>query len=121
MLPSFGAQADKINEVNYADVIVDEAEMLGKTIMVPGVMVTMGDYNFLYEYAGTLTALNIQTSKLSKKQKKWVIRKCGNGCYVEVVGVVSKNKTIIATEITKMGWKDKIMNIAKGEKNKILN
>jgi hypothetical protein len=86
MLPILGAQADKIKEVTYADIIVDEAEMLGKTIMVPGVMVHLGSTNYLYEYAGTLTALTIETTKISK-----------------------------------MGWKDKIMNIIKGETNLLLN
>ena len=121
ILPNFSAQADQINEVTYADVIVDEAEMLGKTIMVPGVMVNLGETNFLYEYAGTMTALTIVTKNLSKIRKKWGINKCGSGCYVYVEGVVNENKTIMATKITKMGWKDKIINIAIGYKNLILN
>jgi aspartyl/asparaginyl-tRNA synthetase len=114
MLPNFGAQADIINEVTFADVIVDEKEMLGKTVMIPGVMINLGDTNFLYEYAGTMTALTIVTKNLSKEQKKMVIKKCSSGCYVEVEGVVNKNKTIMATKITKMGLMDKLMNIAKG-------
>ncbi|MBT5836973.1 MAG: hypothetical protein HOH76_07315 [Hellea sp.] len=119
---SFVAQADEINEVTVSDVIVDEAEMLGKTIMVPGWMLYLGDeMNFLYEYAGTMTALTIVTDKLSKKQQKWVISKCGSGCYVNVVGVVNKDETIMATEIEKMGWKDKLLNIAIGEKNQLVN
>ena len=114
MLPNFSAQANIINEVTIADVIVDENEMLGTTVMIPGVMINLADTNFLYEYFGSMTGLTIVTRNLSKEQRKMVITKCSSGCYVEVTGVVDKNNTIMATKITKMGLMDKLMNIAKG-------
>ena len=46
---------------------------------------------------------------------------CGSRCYVNVTGVVKKEQTIMATEIEKMGFKDKMINIAIGEKNLLLN
>ena len=114
MLPNFGAQADIINKVTFADVIVDEKEMLGKTVMIPGVMINLGDTNYVYDYAGSMTALTVVTKNLSKEQKRMIITKCGSGCYVEVEGVLNKNQTIMATKITEMKLMDKLMNIAKG-------
>jgi hypothetical protein len=114
MFHSFGAQADIMKKSTIADVIVDQEEMLGKTVMVPGIMVTLGSDSFLYEYAGSMTALTIVSKNLSKERKKWVITNCGSGCYVEVEGVVNKNETIMATKITKMGLMDKLINLAKG-------
>ena len=115
-------QADEINKLTVTDVIVDEAEILGQEVIVPGWMLYLDDdINYLYEYAGTMTALTITTGNLNKKQKKWVVSKCGSGCYVNVTGVVKKDKTIMAIEIEKMGFKDKMINIAVGQKNLLLN
>jgi len=79
-----------------------------------------------------LLGLIISSVKLNKKQKKWILNNCewetilnfDGGCYVNLTGVVdyeSDAETVIieAIEIKKMGFKDKLINIAIGEKNKL--
>ena len=114
--------SDEIKELKVPDVIVDEAELLGQTILVPGYMLSMGtDMNYLYDYAGSMTALTIVTESLSKKEKKWILSPCGSGCYVNVLGVVNREETMTAKEVEKMGWTDKLINMAIGEKNLLMN
>ena len=110
-----------INKLTVSDVIVEEAALLGQEVMVPGWMMYFADSSMLYEYAGTMTALSVNMDNLNKKQKKWIVSKCGSGCYVNLTGVVKKDQIIMATEIEKMSFKDKMINIAIGEKNLLLN
>jgi len=113
ILPNFGAQADTINKITFADAIVDEKELLGKTVMIPGFIVNLGDTNFLYERQISMNAFNVVTKNLSNEQNKMIITECSSGCYVEVEGVLNENQTIMATEITEMKLMDKLMNIVK--------
>ena len=113
---------ESINKLTVTDVIVEEAEIIGQEVMVPGWMTYYADdLCMLFEYAGTMTALSVNTDNLNKKQKKWIVSKCGSGCYVNLTGVVKKDQIIMATEIEKMSFKDKMINISIGEKNLLLN
>ena len=135
------------NKLSMVDVVADVSENIGQTITVPGYMLSPSwsnfDLYFFYEHKPplgfmvtdvTLSILGFTVNgvKLSKKQKKWVLKNCeweamidfDGGCYVNVTGIVSFDKlteTIIidAIEIKKMGFKDKLINIAIGEKNKL--
>ena len=124
------------NKLSMEDVVADVSENIGQTITVPGYMLSPSwsnfDLYFFYEHKPplgfmvtdvTLSILGFTVNgvKLSKKQKKWVVSKCGSGCYVNVTGVVKKDKTIMAIEIEKMGFKDKMINIAVGQKHLLLN
>ena len=128
------------NKLSMEDVVADVSEIIGQTITVSGYMlyptgngtVYLDSYVLYAHKPPTLLGLIVSSVKLNKKQKKWILNNCewetmlnfDGGCYVNLTGVVdyeSDAETVIieAIEIKKMGLKDKLINIAIGEKNKL--
>jgi|APSaa5957512493_1039668.scaffolds.fasta_scaffold53699_2 hypothetical protein len=123
-------QAD-IDKVYIEDIVDDVSKVLGKTIEVPGFILsyTHDQYPF-YAYKSLGLGIVVNGDKLSKKQKKWIHKNCElkgdpvkNGCYVNVTGVVTPEEDGVlgldAVEVKKMGMKDKLIHIALGEKKKL--
>ena len=129
-LYSTTVQAD-INKVYIEDIVDDVSKFLGKTIKVPGFILSYThDYYPFYPHKSLGLGIVVNGDKLSKKQKKWIHKNCElkgdpakNGCYVNVTGVVTPEEDGIvgldAAEVKKMGMKDKIIHIALGEKKKL--
>lgn len=131
------AQADDPNKITVADVFEDVEQFFGQTFIVSGVLVfpnydfessiSSEEMTYLYSYQKQMPALPINPKKLNKKQKKWINNNCGTdlsldgGCYVNLTVIVNSDVTIDAIYIEKMGFKDKLTNIAMGKKNQLEN
>ena len=130
-------QADDPNKITVADVTENIEEFFGQTIIVPGVLVfpdwvnesstSWEERTYLYSYKILMEGARVNPSKLSKKQKEWIKSNCGidlsqyGGCYVNLTVFVNSDITMDAIYIEKMGMKDKLINIAMGNKIQLQN
>lgn len=76
------------------DINVDD-ELVGKEVLVAGVYMHMGTWDYLYDEAGSPNFIQLDISKLPKETKKSIMQNCNEGCEAKLKGVVSKEYGII--------------------------
>lgn len=86
------------------DVLLDFSELEGTSVVVKGVMITMGESTLLYPRVGSMSALWIETSKLTRDERKRALScglegSCDNVVVHGTVGKVSLGKGIGATRL----------------------
>jgi uncharacterized protein len=96
------ARAQKVLSVE--DVLLDFSELEGTSVVVKGVMITMGESTLLYPRVGSMSALWIETSKLTRDERKRALScglegSCDNVVVHGTVGKVSLGKGIGATRL----------------------
>ena len=70
-----------------SDVLLDKDMLLGKEILVEGVFAGLTeDMSFLYEELGSSSTISINTEKLIRNQRKYLLTSCSGGCSIIVKG-----------------------------------
>ena len=70
-----------------SDVLLDKDMLIGKEILVEGVFAGLTeDMSFLYEELGSSSTISINTEKLIRNQRKYLLTSCTGGCSIIVKG-----------------------------------
>ena len=88
------AAAPEAEYLQPTDINVDD-ELVGKEVLVAGVYMHMGTWDYLYDEAGSSNFIQLDISKLPKETKKSIMQNCNEGCNAKLKGVVSKQYGII--------------------------
>ncbi len=91
------------NALSLTDFRLDADDLIGKKIEVSGILQTMGDMSMLGEELFTMNKVFVDTKKLPRDSRRFIIEKCEQGCQITVRGKAGKvlmNNGIIAEAIT---------------------
>ena len=70
-----------------SDVLLDKDMLIGKEILVEGVFAGLTeDMSFLYEELGSSSTISVNTEKLIRNQRKYLLTSCTGGCSIIVKG-----------------------------------
>jgi hypothetical protein len=99
-----GSSAPRVEmkAVAVSDLILDYRGLVGQKMSVRGFFMAIGDLSFLYEKAGSMTFVTVDSSNLSRDDRKRLLTTCSNGCPVTIEGIVKDinyQKGIIAREL----------------------
>ncbi len=92
--------------LRVSDVLADYDALGDAEIRVRGFVLSMGETSILYERAGSMTSLFLETSGLSRDERKYLMTKCDAGCSLEIVGTpgaVMMNKGLVVTKLQTRG------------------
>ena len=88
--------------VSVVDLLADYDSLVGKRINVRGFLLPMGEFLILYEEFGSMVAVFVDFSALSREDRRSVLQRCSSGCEIVLrgaTGQVMGNEGIIATGI----------------------
>lgn len=88
--------------VSVADLLADYDSLVGKRINVRGFLFSLGESLILYEEFGSMVAVFVDFSALSREDRRSVLQRCSSGCEIVLrgaTGQVMGNEGIIATGI----------------------
>jgi tetratricopeptide (TPR) repeat protein len=89
-----------------SDLILDYRSLAGRSVSVRGHFFALGELNYLYEKAGAMTFVMVDTSQLSRNDRRKLLTECSLGCSVTVNGTaedVMFQKGIRATSLGESG------------------
>jgi hypothetical protein len=89
----------KLNEANkkenlsssmsFNDLYLDYNQLRGKAVQVSGYLMTAGDYAIMTEKQGATTMIYVDTSNMSREDRKKILDECSSGCMMDFEGVVN--------------------------------
>lgn len=88
--------------ISLTDLKLDKATLIGKKVEVAGFLQTMGDISMISDGLFDMNKLFVETEKLSRENRKFLLENCSSGCQVTVRGTVSSvmmNEGIVADSI----------------------
>jgi uncharacterized protein len=78
---------EKVSVIDIPTFLVDFDSYGSKSVQMEGYILTMGEIAILYERPGSLNYIYLDITNLSSDEKKRMIRNCGSGCPMTVVGL----------------------------------
>lgn len=91
-----------ISYMPFNDLYVDFNGLVGETVSVRGFLIASGDTSVMTQKIGASAMLFVDTVKLSRQERRELLRKCSQGCDIGIEGVVSLlqyQKGITATKV----------------------
>lgn len=91
-----------ISYMPFNDLYIDFNGLVGETVSVRGFLIASGDTSVMTQKIGASAMLFVDTVKLSRQERRELLRKCSQGCDIGIEGVVSLlqyQKGITATKI----------------------
>lgn len=97
-----GVSNEAAQTMEVSDLLLDYTGMAGKDVRVKGFLMTAGNVNLLYEKRGAMIFVAVDTSKLSRNERKRLLKGCSQGCTITIDGTVGDvlfQKGITATKL----------------------
>ncbi|TBY57036.1 hypothetical protein E0H59_05430 [Rhizobium leguminosarum bv. viciae] len=101
-LPAKATNTGDYTPISLTDLKLDAKQMQGKKVEVTGVVMIMGDIAMIGESLFSSNKLFVESKKLSRGNRKYLLENCDAGCSITIRGKVATvmlNDGIIADDI----------------------
>lgn len=88
--------------MDFNDLYVDYNNIVGNTVNVKGFLITSGEYSIMTQSIGATAMLFVDTSELTRDERKHLLSRCSSGCDISLKGTVNNvqyQKGIIAKKL----------------------
>jgi hypothetical protein len=83
-------QSGKYRQISLTDLKLDISKLKGSSVEVTGVLQTMGELSMISDGVFDMNKVWLETKKLSRESRKFILENCDSGCNVRVRGKVAQ-------------------------------
>ena len=89
----------KSETLQVSDILLDIQTLKGKSVEVKGFYLNVGQMAFLYEKAGSLNFISVETKNADRETRKYLLKSCSTGCEIKVKGILSEEYGMITMDL----------------------
>ena len=95
----FNISNAKSETLQVSDVLLDLDILKNKEVNVKGFFMSLGTLAYIYEKAGSMSFISVETKNAPRDDRKYLLKNCGGGCAITLNGKLSESYGLITLDL----------------------
>ena len=98
----FNISNAKSETLQVSDVLLDVDILRNKEVNVRGFFMSLGTLAYIYEQAGSMNFIMVETKNAPREDRKYLLKNCGGGCTIILNGKLSESFGLITLNLNRI-------------------